>query len=223
MGHLQTVRKFRPVFSFKLPWKEREYWTGTGEPIGRSNVFVWCHGKVRNILRKLSSEHAQTFFTFFQAWFENHGILCLGQPVLLNCLVTYTRFAKYQRSVMIFSSWYWPLIVRLENPYLLYVVCGILEPFSSEMQEIHFMLYFSWNRKNETSNTSVAKFTDYKVPEPQLNNQHYRDLKSIKFDLTLHNRNPKLLSNSENHALLKYFRNACVVTNHKKDQDTRAN
>lgn len=104
-----------------------------------------------------------------------------------------------------------------------YVVCGILEPFSSEMQEIHFMLYFSWNRKNETSNTSVAKFTDYKVPEPQLNNQHYRDLKSIKFDLTLHNRNPKLLSNSENHALLKYFRNACVVTNHKKDQDTRAN
>ena len=56
-----------------------------------------------------------------------------------------------------------------------------------------------------------------------MNNQHYRDLKSIKFDLTLHNRNPKLLSNSENHAPLKYYRNACVVTNHKKYQDLRAN
>ena len=52
-----------------------------------------------------------------------------------------------------------------------------------------------------------------------MNNQHYRDLKSIKFDLTLHNRNPKLLSNSENQTLLKYYRNACVVTNHKKYQD----
>lgn len=98
-------------------------------------------------------------------------------------------------------------------------VCCLWDLFSSEMQEIHFMLCLSWNRKNENSNTSVPKFSDYKVPEPQLNNQHYRDLKSIKFDLTLHNRNPKLLSNSENHALLKYYRNACVVTNHKKYQD----
>ena len=81
--------------------------------------------KSATILCKLSSEHVQTFFTLFQAWFENHGIFCLGQPVLLNCLVTYTRLAKYQRSLTIFSSWYWPLIVRLENPYLLYVVCGI--------------------------------------------------------------------------------------------------
>lgn len=89
------------------------------------------------------------------------------------------------------------------------------------MQEINFMLYLSWNRKKGT--TSVPKFTDYTVPEPQLNNQHYRDLESTKFDLTLHNRNPTLLSNSENRALLKYFKNVCVVTNHKKDQDTRAN
>lgn len=102
-------------------------------------------------------------------------------------------------------------------------VCCLWDLFSSEMEEIHFILYLSSNKKNENSNPSAPKFTDYKVPEPQLNNQHYRDLKSIKFDLTLHNRNPELLSNSENYALLKYFRNACVVTNHKKDQDTRAN